>query len=62
MAQMIPSTKQKQISEMKGRLAVARREGEEIGMDWEFGVGVYKLQHLEWMGNGVLLGSTRNCV
>ena len=28
----------------------------------DFGVGGCKLLHLEWMGNGVLLYSTGNCV
>ena len=28
----------------------------------EFGVSGYKLLHLEWMGSGVLLYSTGNCV
>ena len=31
-------------------------------MDGEFGVGGYKHLYLEWMGNGVLLYITGNCV
>ena len=41
---------------------VAKREGEEGGMDREFGVGGCKLLHLEWISNGVLLYSTGNYV
>ena len=36
--------------------------GERSGMDGEFGVGEYKLLHLEWMGNEVLLYSTGNSI
>ena len=32
------------------------------GMDWEFGVGRYKLLHLEWINNKVLLYSTGNYI
>ena len=32
------------------------------GMDGEFGVGGYKLLHLEWVSNGALLYSTGNDV
>ena len=31
-------------------------------MDWEFGVNRYKLFHLEWVSNEVLLNSTGNCI
>ena len=31
-------------------------------MDWEFRVGRYKLLHLEWINNEVLLYSTRNYI
>ena len=62
MAQMILSTNQKYIMDMDSRLVVARGEGRESGMDGEFGVGGGRLLHLEWMGNGVLLHSTGNCV
>uniref|UniRef100_A0A8D1JYU5 DUF1725 domain-containing protein n=1 Tax=Sus scrofa TaxID=9823 RepID=A0A8D1JYU5_PIG len=41
MAQMILSTKQKQIMDMEGRLVVAR--GAESGMGGEFGIGGCKL-------------------
>ena len=36
--------------------------GGESGMDWEFGVNRYKLLHLEWISNEVLLYSTENCI
>ena len=32
------------------------------GMDWEFGVSRYKLSHLEWISNEVLLQSTGNYI
>ena len=31
-------------------------------MDWEFGVGRYKLLHLEWINNKVLMYSTGNYI
>ena len=36
----------------------AKEERRGSGMDWEFGVSRYKLFHLEWMSNEVLLYST----
>ena len=47
---------------MENRLVVAKGEGGGSGMDWKFGIGRYKLLPLEWVGNGVLLYSTGNCV
>ena len=41
---------------------VAKVEGGERGMDWEFGVGRCKLLHLEWINNKVLMYSTGNYV
>ena len=32
------------------------------GMDWEFGVSRYRLLHLEWKSNKVLLYSTGNYI
>ena len=32
------------------------------GMDWEFGVSRFKLFHLEWINNEVLLYSTGNSI
>ena len=47
---------------MENRLVVAKRAGGGSGMDREFEVSRCKLLHLEWMGNGALLYSTRDCV
>ena len=55
MAQMILSTKQKQIMNMERRLVVAVGEKGGSELDREFGVGGCKLLHLEWRGNRVLL-------
>ena len=30
------------------------------GLDWEFGISRYKLVHVEWINNKVLLYSTEN--
>ena len=61
MAQMILSTKQKQIMDGKSRLTVARGRGREEA-DWEFGVNRCKLSYLECINNEVLLYSTGNYV
>ena len=55
------SIKQKQVMDMEIRLVFSRGEGGEKGMDGEFGVGRCELLHLEWISNGVLLYSKRNC-
>ena len=62
MAQIILSTKQKQIMDMKSRLVFVRGKGGGSGMDRAFGVGRCKLLHFEWISNGVLLYNTGNCV
>ena len=63
MTQMILSTKQKQIMDMKSRLVVARvKWGCRSGLDGAFGISRCKLLHLEWLSNVVLLCSTRNYV
>ena len=36
------------------RLAIAKGEREGRRMDWEFGIGRFKLFHLEWIKNKVL--------
>ena len=54
------STKQKQTHSIENRLVVAKREGGRNGVDWEFGVSRYKLFHLEWISNEVLLYSMEN--
>ena len=48
--------------DMDSRNVVAKGDGGRSGMDWEFGVNGYKLLHLEWIGNEVLLYSTGNYV
>ena len=58
MAQVILTIKQKQITDMKSRLLVAKRERGGSRLDKEFGVGRCKLLHLEWISYGVLLYST----
>ena len=59
---MILFTKQKQITAKEGRLVVPSGEGERSGMAGQFGVWGCKLLHSAWMGNGVLLYSTGNCM
>ena len=62
MAQMILSSKQKQIMDMEGRLVVAWGQGGGSGMHGEFGVGRCKLLCLEWIISEVLLYSTENYI
>ena len=57
MAQINLLTEQTHI---ENRLVVAKGEGGGSGMDGEFGVNRYKLLHLEWISNEVLLYSTEN--
>ena len=57
-----PSTKQKHITDMEIRLVFSRGVGEEKGTNGEFGVGRYKILHLEQISNRVLLYSTGNRV
>ena len=65
MAQKNLSTENKQtittkLIDTENRLVVAKGEGS--GLDGEFGVGTWKLLHLEWIGNEILLCSTGNCI
>ena len=46
--------------DIENRLVADGGEGEDSGMDWEFGVSRCKLSHLEWINNNVLLYSTGN--
>ena len=62
MAQMNLSAKQKQTHRDEKKLVVAKGAEGGSGMDWEFGVSRYKLLHLEWMSNEVLLYSTGNYI
>ena len=41
---------------------VAKREGREGGMDWEYGVSRCKLLYIDWINNNVLLQSTENYI
>ena len=47
----ILSPKQKQITNMKKTLVVAKGEEGRSGMDWELGISRYKLLHLGWLSN-----------
>ena len=58
MAQMILSTKQKQMMSWRAGLCLPGGSGR----DGEIGVGRCKLLHLEWISNQVLLYSTGNWV
>ena len=62
MAQMILSTKPKQIMAKERKLVVPRERGEgrESGMDGQFELVGCKLLYFEWIGNGALLQSTEN--
>ena len=61
MAQINLSTKQKETHGDQtygcqgGRVGAGRG-----GMEWEFGIGRYKLSHLEWLNHKILLYITRN--
>ena len=59
---MILSTKQKYLTDIENIPVVAKGEGGGIVMDWEFGVSSFKLLHLEWISNEVLLYNTGNCI
>ena len=61
MAQMNLSTKDR-LTDTENRLVVAKGWGGGSGMDWEFEVSSYKLLHLEWISNEVLLCSTGNYI
>ena len=41
---------------------VAKREGREGGMDWEYGISRCKLLYIDWINNNVLLQSTENYI
>ena len=36
--------------------------GDGSGRNWDFGASRYKLLHLEWISNEILLLSTGNCI
>ena len=42
------------LSGIENRLVVAKGEGGEGGMDWEFGISRYRLLYTEWINNKVI--------
>ena len=62
MAQMNLSTKQKQTHRHREQICGCQERGGAKGIDWEFGVSICKLLHLEWISNKALLYSTRNYI
>ena len=55
MAQINPSTEQKQTQRHREETCGCQQGGGGSGMDGEFGVSRYKLLHAEWISNKVLL-------
>ena len=47
---------------IENRLVVAKGEGHQGGMDWEFGISRCKLVYIGWISNKVLLYSTGNYI
>ena len=62
MTQMNLSMKQKQTHRHSEQTYGCQGGGEQVGMDWEFGISRCKLLHLEWINNKVLLYSTGNYI
>ena len=55
--------KDDKLMDMENRPVVAKGDREEgSGIDWESGVSRYKLLHLEWLSNEILLYSTGNYI
>ena len=50
------------IRDIENRLVVAKWEEGRRGLDWEFGIGRWKLVYIEWINNKVLLYSTGNYI
>ena len=48
------------ITDIENRLVVAKGEGSEGGMEWEFGISRCELLYTGWINNKVLLYSTGN--
>ena len=46
------------ITDIENRLVLAKGEGSKEGVNWEFGVSGYKLLHIKWINNNVLLHNT----
>ena len=55
---------EKEMHDLENRLMIAKVgvEGAGRGMDWESAVNRYKLLHLEWIINEILLYSTGNYI
>ena len=62
MAQRSLSMKQKETHRLREQTYDSQGVGGGKGMDWEFGVGRYKLLHLGWINNKVLLYSIGNYI
>ena len=50
------------LTDVENKLMVAKGEEGGSGLDGEFGVGRYKLLHLQWISNEVLLYCTGNYI
>ena len=61
MIQMNLLTKQKQTQRYRG-LVFAKGKGHGGGMNWEIGIGRYKILYIEWTNNKVLLYRTGNYI
>ena len=62
MTQMNLSIKQKQIHRHRTDLWLPRAEGLGKEVDWDVGVSNYKLLHMEWINNKVLLYTIGNYI
>ena len=52
-------TEKKQIRGLRDQTYGFQERRGGSGMDWEFGVSICKLLHLEWIGSEILLYSTK---
>ena len=62
MAQINLSTEKKQTHGHEEQTCGCQGEGRGSGMNWAFWVSRYKLLHLPWISNEVLLNSTGNSI
>jgi len=62
MTQMNLSIEKEQTQGHEEQACCCQQGGGGSGMDWEFGVSRYKLLHLEWISNEILLYSTGNYI
>ena len=60
MAQINLSKEKKQNHGHGKQTCDCQEVGGECGMEWEFSISRYKLLHLEWISNEILLYSTGN--